>query len=104
MDGQVNENLPTGLDSFLVSAGWAGAEVEPLPGDASFRRYFRLRKGQGEQARTAMLMDAPPPRENPMPFLRVAQWLSNNGMRAPRILHKDEERGLVLMEDFGNTR
>ncbi len=100
----MNENLPQGLDAFLAAAGWLGAEVEPLPGDASFRRYFRLRRGQGEQQRTAMLMDAPPPHENPVPFLRVAQWLDTNGMRAPRIFHKDEERGLVMLEDFGTTR
>ncbi|MDE2301114.1 MAG: phosphotransferase [Sphingomonadales bacterium] len=99
MDGSV-KLLPQGLESFLASAGWRGAEVEPLPGDASFRRYFRLRRGD----ETAMLMDAPPPHENAAPFLRVAQWLDANAMRAPHIFHVDEERGLVMLEDFGSTR
>ena len=93
-------NHPEGLDSFLSLAGWSDANVEPLAGDASFRRYFRLRRGE----RTAMLMDAPPPHENPVPFLRAAQWLDDNGMRSPRILAADEARGLVLLEDFGETR
>ncbi|MBU6266383.1 MAG: phosphotransferase [Sphingomonadales bacterium] len=93
-------NLPEGLDGFLSLAGWNEAQIEPLAGDASFRRYFRLRRGDS----TAMLMDAPPPHENPIPFLRAAQWLDDNGMRSPRILAADEARGLVLLEDFGETR
>lgn len=92
--------LPQGLEPFLASAGWSGAVIEPLPGDASFRRYFRLRRGD----QTAMLMDAPPPNEDPAPFLRAAKWLDANGMRAPVILAEDAARGLVLLEDFGEVR
>jgi len=92
--------LPEGINPFLAAAGFAGAEIEPLPGDASFRRYFRIRLGE----RTAMLMDAPPPNEDPGPFLRAARWLDENGMRAPYILREAAERGLVLLEDFGTVR
>ncbi|MEO6716885.1 MAG: phosphotransferase [Novosphingobium sp.] len=92
--------LPDGLDAFLASNGWSGASVEPLAGDASFRRYFRIRRGE----KSAMLMDAPPPNEDPAPFLRAAKWLDANGMRAPHILGEDGARGLVLLEDFGEAR
>jgi len=92
--------FPEGLEPFLASAGWQDAAVEPLAGDASFRRYFRIRHGD----KTAMLMDAPPPQEDPAPFLRAARWLDANGMRAPHILADDEGRGLVLLEDFGEAR
>ena len=92
--------LPEGLDTFLAAAGWAGVEVLPLAGDASFRRYFRIRQGD----KTAMLMDAPPPNEDPAPFLRAARWLDANGLRAPQILAEDAPRGLVLLEDFGEVR
>jgi len=92
--------LPEGLDAFLAGAGWRGAAIEPLAGDASFRRYFRVRDGE----RSAMLMDAPPPNEDPGPFLRAARWLEANGMRAPEIFADDEDRGLVLLEDFGEAR
>ncbi len=93
-------SLPEGLTEFLSSAGWAGAEAEPLAGDASFRRYFRIKAGE----RAAMLMDAPPPHEDPGPFIDVAEWLTQNGHRAPEIYHQDRARGLVLLEDFGNDR
>ncbi|WP_374413894.1 aminoglycoside phosphotransferase family protein [Novosphingobium colocasiae] len=93
--------VPPAIAAFLQAAGWSSAAVEPLPGDASFRRYFRVRNTDG---RSAMLMDAPPPNEDPGPFLRAARWLDANGMRPPRILAEKPEQGLVLLEDFGNAR
>jgi aminoglycoside/choline kinase family phosphotransferase len=93
--------LPGGLEDFVSSAGWGDAAVEPIPGDASFRRYFRLRRDSGE---TAMLMHAPPPHEDPQPFLLVAQWLSAHGMRAPEIYAQNPREGWVLTEDFGDDR
>ena len=93
--------LPEGLAAFTSSAGWADAAVQPLPGDASFRRYFRLVRTSGE---SAMLMHAPPPHEDPAPFLHVARWLHGHGMRAPEILAAEPEAGWVLTEDFGNDR
>ncbi len=96
----MSDGLPAGLDEFLEEAGWGGAAVEPLVGDASFRRYFRIRNG----AKTAMLMDAPPPHEDPGPFLRVGKWLCEHGMRAPRIYAERPSEGLVLIEDFGADR
>jgi N-acetylmuramate 1-kinase len=92
--------LPQGLVEFLAHAGWESATIDPLPGDASFRRYFRLTRS-GE---SAMLMHAPPPHEDPAPFLHVAHWLGANAMRAPAILADDAARGWVLTEDFGDDR
>lgn len=92
--------LPAGIDSFLTSAGWGDASIDPIPGDASFRRYFRIADG----SRKAMLMYAPPPEEDPQPFLHVAGWLSANKQRAPEIYAEDAAQGWVLIEDFGNDR
>lgn len=92
--------IPSGVETFLTQAGWGGAVIEPLPGDASFRRYFRIRRSNGN----AMLMHAPPPNEDPQPFLRAAKWLDANGLRAPLILAEDAEQGFVLLEDFGEVR
>ena len=96
----MSDALPEGIHSFLGDTEWEGAEIAPLVGDASFRRYFRLRMG----GRSAMLMHAPPPHEDPTPFLHVAHWLDANGMRAPRILAEDATEGWVLTEDFGDQR
>lgn len=93
-------DLPDGLIPFLESAGWGGAEVDPILGDASFRRYFRVRDG----GREAMLMHAPPPEEDPRPFLDVAHWLAAHGQRAPEIIAEDAGAGWILLEDFGLDR
>lgn len=84
---------------FLDQSGWSEAVHEPLAGDASFRRYVRLRDGE---KRTAMLMDAPPPQENVRPYLAVARLLRQLGFGAPAIYGQDAEHGLLLLEDLGD--
>ncbi|MGI8611619.1 MAG: aminoglycoside phosphotransferase family protein, partial [Sphingomicrobium sp.] len=91
---------PADAPRFLEACGWAGARIEPLAGDASFRRYFRV-IGEG---RAAVLMDAPPPHEDPRPFAAVAQWLSSTGLSAPEIIAHDLDKGLLLLADFGDAR
>ena len=91
---------PPHADEFLAGCGWAGARIEPLAGDASFRRYFRVVDG----ARSAVLMDAPPEREDVRPFVAMAEWLGTVGLSSPQILGRDMERGLLLLDDFGNWR
>lgn len=94
------DTLLDDIHDFLGGTEWEGAEIAPLVGDASFRRFFRLKLGE----RSAMLMHAPPPHEDPRPFLKVAHWLEEQGMRAPEILAEDASNGWVLTEDFGDQR
>ena len=91
---------PAEAPDFLAAHGWAGADIRPLAGDASFRRYFRVHR-DGE---TAVLMDAPPAHEDVGPFLKVAGHLLDRGLKAPRPLAVDRRRGLLLLEDFGDDR
>ncbi|HWW64665.1 MAG TPA: phosphotransferase [Sphingomonadaceae bacterium] len=91
---------PADAPAFLAAHGWGGARIDPLAGDASFRRYFRI----VAPGRTAVLMDAPPPQEDPRPFLAVARHLAALGFAPPKILAEDAEKGLVLLEDFGDAR
>lgn len=91
---------PADAPAFLDRAGWAGAAIRPLAGDASFRRYFRVCSGD----RTAVLMDAPPPHEDPRPFVAVADYLRQHGFGAPLIMACDLDAGLLLLEDFGDMR
>lgn len=95
------QSIPVGLDAFLATSGWQDASVEPVPGDASFRRYFRIKAVDG---REAILMDAPPPQEDIGPFLHVAEYLTASGFRAPAILATDNDRGWALLEYFGERR
>ena len=91
---------PAAAPAFLAAHGWDGARILPLAGDASFRRYFRVVRG-GD---TAVLMDAPPAEEDIGPFLTVAGHLLDRGFAPPRPLAVDREKGLLLLEDFGDDR
>lgn len=93
-------NPPEGAGDFLEQCGWSRAQILPLAGDASFRRYFRV----VAEGRQAVLMDAPPPHEDPRPFVRVARWLDSVGLTAPRVLGHDLERGMLLLSDLGDSR
>ena len=88
------------IDEFLTQAGWGGATRVPLAGDASARRYFRLRTAGG----TAVLMDADPARgERVDRFLQVGRWLLAKGYSAPKILAEDAAQGFLLLEDLGDA-
>jgi aminoglycoside/choline kinase family phosphotransferase len=92
---------PAAAPDFLERHGWGGAEIRPLAGDASFRRYFRVHRADGT---TAVLMDAPPDKEDIGPFLTVAGHLLDRGFAPPRPLAIDRTLGLLLLEDFGDNR
>lgn len=74
-------------------------KLEPVSGDASFRRYFRISRGD----QTVILMDAPPSKETSASFVDIDQRLRQAGLNAPEILHFDLELGFGLLEDFGDT-
>lgn len=81
---------------LLHRAGWAGARLVPLAGDASARRYFRLT----EEGRSAVLMDAAPGSTDAQ--VAMTRWLRARGFHAPDILAADQAEGLLLLEDLGD--
>jgi N-acetylmuramate 1-kinase len=110
---------------FLTASGFGDAERHPLPGDASTRRYERLKKGD----RTFMLMDQAPALEsqpclpsqtdsereasgyNAMArlaagrieaFVAAANYLRAQGLSAPEIHQVDAPNGLLISEDLGD--
>ena len=85
--------------AFLERHGWFGASIRPLAADASFRTYDRVTLHQ----QRAVLMDAPPPMEDTQPFLAVAAYLSEIGLRAPNVIAADPAHGFILLEDFGDA-
>ena len=84
---------------FLNATDWSDAACEPLTGDASDRKYFRLRKDE----RSAVLMDASQVLESVAPFIHVNQHLHQLGFSVPGILSRSDEKGLLLLEDFGDA-
>ncbi|ESQ75808.1 N-acetylmuramate/N-acetylglucosamine kinase AmgK [Asticcacaulis sp. AC402] len=110
---------------FLTASGFGAAERQPLPGDASTRRYERLIR----DGRSYMLMDQPPSVEtqpcrpeqvqadrvqsgyNAMArlaagrieaFVAAAGYLRSQGLSAPQCHELDAEQGLLISEDLGD--
>ncbi len=85
---------------FLEDNGLSCAACVNLAGDASNRRYFRLKLPDGK---TIVLMDAPPSKgEDIRPFVRIAKYLRGVGLGAPEIITQDETNGFLLLEDLGD--
>ena len=81
--------------------------LAPASADASFRRYFRATLDKpwsgAADARSLIVMDAPPAQEDCRPYMRVAALLQQAGVHAPQILASDPVRGYLLLSDLGTT-
>lgn len=97
LDADVTQNDRfTLLNNFIQQQGLIG-ELSPFAKDMSNRQYYRLQMG----TQSFVVMDAPFP-EKPTQFVLMADYLTKQGVRAPKILGFDEENGFVLLEDFGD--
>lgn len=86
--------------AFLHHAGWDAARTQHLAGDASDRRYARVRFGD----RSAVLMDSPPGGVDDIrAFVAMDRHLRGLGLSAPEILAEDIAGGFLLLEDLGDA-
>lgn len=96
MNTQREQLIQTWLQATLQSDQF---EINFLAGDASFRRYARIKL----QNKTYMLMDAPPEKEDCAPFVNIDEFFDQHGVRVPHIVAKALTQGLLLLEDFGDV-
>ena len=92
------------LASIAHLHGLDVASVQLASADASFRRYFRV-GASGDlpvDARSFIIMDAPPDKEDCKPFAKVAGLMLDAGLPAPRVLAWDEASGFMLLNDLGH--
>jgi aminoglycoside/choline kinase family phosphotransferase len=98
----------------VVGAGEAArGSVETLVGDASTRRYHRVRV-EGGAPPSVVVMELPDeplksdeataPGAGPpeLPFLNVQRYLAARGYPVPRVYRADMQRGLLALEDLGD--
>ncbi|MEC7378246.1 MAG: phosphotransferase [Pseudomonadota bacterium] len=81
--------------------GFEHCQAEPVSGDASFRRYFRVWQEAGQRI-PHIVMDAPPEHEDCVPFVAIARHWHRKGVSVPGILQADLAQGFLLLEDFGD--
>ena len=89
---------------------WRVGRITVASADASFRRYFRVSRGDVDpaawapRADTLIVMDAPPGKEDIAPYLKVTALLEQAGVHVPHVHAYDARRGFVVMEDLGDTQ
>lgn len=87
-------------------SNWVGKtkkihSVTRIPGDASSRKYYRIQSAEGKTY-ILMRMESFDAKEG-TPFLIVQKHLQDSGVEVPDILDLDPVRGLILLEDLGDT-
>ncbi len=86
-------HIPASIGAFQISS-W-----EPITGDASCRRYWRVVLAQGE---TAILCRYPDRwRSVVKRDLEVLQWLGERNLPVPQVLVGDPRALWILLEDLG---
>lgn len=82
----------------ITLAGGSELQLAPLPGDAGFRRYFRL-----NTLPALLAVHAPTETEDSRAFVKIAEYLRKNGVHAPKISEYDLSNGYLLIEDLGGS-
>lgn len=91
------EKISNWLEKQLLNTAFT---LTPASSDASFRRYFRVCKDDGN----LIVMDAPPAKEQIGTFCRIARRFHESGLNVPEILAEEDEQGFVLMTDLGTQQ
>ena len=104
------DTLRSVLSRFVEdSLGAVPSDLSEIAGGASPRRFFRIALDDGK---TVICMYLPPDcpevlraRElgRRLSFLEVGEFLTSRGVRVPRLLSDASDRGLLLVEDLGET-
>ena len=75
-------------------------DLQPASADASFRQYFRVTNKNDNK--TYIVMDAPPEKEDILPFMLVTDLIRRTKVNAPDIIAVDAKQGFLLLDDLGN--
>ena len=78
--------------------GTSACALVPASEDASFRKYYRLTVDN----KNYLVMDAPPEHEDCALFVAVTSRLKKSGINVPELYEKNNEKGFLLLTDFGN--
>lgn len=88
------------IESFLhKTLSSQDLRIHPLAGDASSRRYYRVIKND---APYVLMLWEPFEDNGRYPFLNVLDHFAKHKIRVPKVIAKNPELGVVLLEDLGD--
>jgi N-acetylmuramate 1-kinase len=79
------------------ATGQVDLVLEPASADASFRSYWR---GHVD-GQPVIVMDSPPAKEDPAPWVAIGKRLADAGLHVPTVMVADLAQGFLLIEDLG---
>ncbi|MXR70567.1 phosphotransferase [Shewanella sp. JBTF-M18] len=98
--------MPLSDPRFLALNSWIArtlgdeAQIALISGDASFRRYYRVKCSN----QTFIAMDSPPDLVPVAPFIALANAYCDHGILAPEVKAADMAQGFLLLSDLGDTQ
>ena len=78
----------------------AKVEITPIEKGGSGRRFYRVRSSAEH---SLILVKYNLDREENGHYVKIAEFLAHNGVRAPKIYFHDPAEGLIWIEDLGET-
>ena len=88
------------LRNWLSQYFKTDVSIELICGDASFRRYFRVK----HLANSYIVSDSPIELVPILPFILMAQAYKQVGLIVPEIIAQDNDNGFVLQSDLGDEQ
>ena len=86
------------LLAWLDKNNYENRTLVNLSGDASFRKYYRVKKNE----LSYVVMDCPPDKENLKSFISVTEKLHIAKVNVPKIFECDQEYGFSVLSDLGD--
>ena len=88
------------MKAFIDGTPYKEWALSIVSADASFRKYYRLVEGN----ESVVVMDSSLELDSLPPFIDVTSRLINAGVKAPKILEKNESDGYLIIKDFGDAQ
>ncbi len=86
------------LVSWLDENSYEKTSLVNLSGDASFRKYYRVKKNE----LSYVVMDCPPDKENLNSFISVTKKLHEAKVNVPKLYECHHESGFLVLSDLGD--
>lgn len=85
------------INAWIDSLGYKNYEIKMIGGDASFRKYFRLKVGE----RSYIIMDSTADKDSISPFIDISVRLLKAKVDVPRVVAQNLQEGYLLLTDLG---
>lgn len=92
-------NLIAWLKSLGGNLALNTESITPVAGDASFRRYFKIKSDRGD----LIIMYAAGMQASTKSFIDICNRLNQTGIIVPEIISQDQDKGFLLLNNLGQN-